>query len=70
MEMRTMNDEILSGKNQIEILEKRKNELLERQHICKDVVELKEIEKQLKKIETLLNQYQKTEAKLQRMKKE
>ena len=46
--------ELLSFSNSIELLESRKWQLVERMNLCKDQLDIKKIEKQLKKIDALM----------------
>ncbi len=49
---------------EIEIVESRRRQLLERKDLCKDKSELREIEKQLKQIDVLLRKLRSIDAKI------
>ena len=60
--------DLLNLNKEIDLLESRKMQLLERKNLCKDKLELKEIEKQLKQVDTLLKKFRNTEAKILKIK--
>jgi len=54
----------LTLRKEIEIVESRRRQLLERKDLCKDKSELREIEKQLKQIDVLLRKLRSIDAKI------
>jgi hypothetical protein len=62
------NSDLLDLSKEIELLESRRRQLLERKDLCKDKSELKQIEKQLKQVDAHLKKHRSTEAKILKLK--